>query len=93
MQHYLSCLDPDGPEPDPTDDRSLTLSTLSDGTVVVRGQLDAVGGEKLKAAIESVVQADRPKVTCGPAPSSRPTRWCSWPTTSSPPATCRSSAP
>ena len=61
VRHYLSCLDPDGPEPDPTDDRSLTVSTLSDGTVVVRGQLDAVGGEKLKAALESVVQADRPK--------------------------------
>lgn len=61
VRHYLSCLDPDGPEPDPTDDRSLTVSTLSDGTVVFRGQLDAVGGEKLKAALESVVQADRPK--------------------------------
>ena len=29
--------------------------------MVVRGQLDAVGGEKLKAALESIVQADRPK--------------------------------
>jgi Domain of unknown function (DUF222) len=61
VHHYLACLDPDGPEPDPTDERSLTVSTFSDGTVVVRGQLDAVGGEKLKAALESVVQADRPK--------------------------------
>ena len=61
VQHYLSRLDPDGPEPDPTEDRSLTLSTMSDGTVVIRGQLDATGGEKLKTAIESVVQADRPK--------------------------------
>jgi hypothetical protein len=61
VHHYLSRLDPDGPEPDPTDERALTISTLSDGTVLVRGQLDAVGGEKFKAAIESVVQADRPK--------------------------------
>ncbi|MCZ2860019.1 HNH endonuclease signature motif containing protein [Blastococcus sp. VKM Ac-2987] len=61
VQHYLSRLDPDGPEPDPTDERALTLSTFSDGTVVVRGQLDAVGGEKLRMALESVVQADRPK--------------------------------
>ncbi|HET6391574.1 MAG TPA: DUF222 domain-containing protein, partial [Blastococcus sp.] len=60
VHHYLSRLDPDGPEPDPTDERSLTVSTFADGTVVVRGQLDAVGGEKLKAALESVVQADRP---------------------------------
>ena len=61
VHHYLSRLDPDGPEPDPTDERSLTISTLSDGTVLVRGQLDAVGGEKLQAALESILQADRPK--------------------------------
>jgi hypothetical protein len=61
VHHYLSRLDPDGPEPDPTDERSLTLSTFSDGTVVVRGQLDAVGGEKLQAALEAITQADRPK--------------------------------
>jgi hypothetical protein len=61
VHHYLSRLDPDGPEPDPTEERSLTLSTFSDGTVVIRGQLDAIGGEKLKTALESIVQADRPK--------------------------------
>ncbi|CCG04331.1 HNH endonuclease signature motif containing protein [Blastococcus saxobsidens] len=61
VQHYLARLDPDGPEPDPTEERGLTLSTFSDGTVVIRGQLDAVGGEKLQAALEAVVQADRPK--------------------------------
>jgi hypothetical protein len=61
VHHYLSRLDPDGPEPDPTDERSLTLSTFSDGTVVVRGQLDAIGGEKLQTALEAIVQADRPK--------------------------------
>ncbi|CAA9261864.1 MAG: hypothetical protein; putative nucleic acid binding and endonuclease domains [uncultured Blastococcus sp.] len=61
VHHYLSCLDPDGPEPDPTEERSLTLWTLADGTVLLRGQLDPVGGEKVKTAIESVVQADRPK--------------------------------
>jgi Domain of unknown function (DUF222) len=59
VHHYLSRLDPDGPEPDPTDERSLTLSTFSDGTVVLRGQLDAVGGEKLQAALEAITQADR----------------------------------
>jgi hypothetical protein len=61
VHHYLSRLDPDGPEPDPTDERSLTLAKFSDGTVVVRGQLDAVGGEKLQAALEAIAQADRPK--------------------------------
>src|SRR3954453_3123627 len=58
--HYLARLDPDGPEPDPTEGRSLTLARHSDGTVALRGQLDAVGGEKLAAALESLVQADRP---------------------------------
>ena len=61
VHHYLSRLDPDGPEPDPTDQRSLTLSKFSDGTVALRGQLDAVGGEKLQAALEAITQADRPK--------------------------------
>ncbi|MCW2508531.1 MAG: hypothetical protein JWP68_1679, partial [Modestobacter sp.] len=59
--HYLACLDPDGTEPDPTEGRSLTISKHSDGCVSVRGQLDAVGGEKLQAALESIVQAARPK--------------------------------
>jgi hypothetical protein len=61
VHHYLACLDPDGPEPDPTEGRSLTLSRHADGTLGLRGQLDAVGGEKLQAALESIVQAARPK--------------------------------
>jgi hypothetical protein len=60
VRHYLACLDPDGPEPDPTDGRSLTLSRHGDGTLGIRGQLDAVGGEKLQAALEAIVQAARP---------------------------------
>src|SRR3954454_23700907 len=60
VDHYLARLDPDGPEPDPTEGRSLTLARHSDGTVSLRGELDAVGGEKLAAALESFVQADRP---------------------------------
>jgi hypothetical protein len=59
--HYLACLDPDGPEPDPTEGRSLTISKHADGCVSLRGQLDAVGGEKLQAALESIVQAARPQ--------------------------------
>ena len=50
MGHYLACLDPDGPEPGPTEGRSLTIAKHADGCVSVRGQLDAVGGEKLQAA-------------------------------------------
>src|SRR3954449_10583056 len=58
--HYLARPNPDGPEPDPTEGRSLSLARHSDGTVSLRGELDAVGGEKLQAALESLVQADRP---------------------------------
>jgi hypothetical protein len=60
VEHYLARLDPDGPEPDPTEGRSLTLVKHADGSLSVRGELDAVGGEKLQAAVESIVQASRP---------------------------------
>jgi len=61
VAHYLARLDPDGPEPDPTEGRSLTLARLLDGSLSIRGELDAVGGEKLQAALESIVQSDRPQ--------------------------------
>ncbi len=57
---YLAGLDPDGPEPDPTEGRSLTISKHADGSVSGRFHLDAVGGEKLQTAVEAHVQADRP---------------------------------
>jgi hypothetical protein len=60
VQHFLSRLDPDGAEPDPTQGRSLSLARHSDGSLSIRGELDAVGGEKLQAALESIVQAARP---------------------------------
>ncbi|MCZ2858002.1 DUF222 domain-containing protein [Blastococcus sp. VKM Ac-2987] len=60
VDHYLTRLDPDGPEPDPTEGRSLVFTTHADGSVGFRGELDAVGGEKLQAAVESIVQATRP---------------------------------
>jgi hypothetical protein len=59
--HFLARLDPDGTEPDPTEGRSLSLARLLDGRVVGRFELDAVGGEKVAAALESIVQADRPR--------------------------------
>ena len=58
--HYLARLDPDGTEPDPTEQRSLSFTTHTDGTVSFHGTLDAVGGEKFQAAIESIQQASRP---------------------------------
>jgi hypothetical protein len=57
---YLARLDPDGPEPDPTEGRSLTLATHADGSVSGRFALDAVGGEKVQAVLESMLQANRP---------------------------------
>jgi uncharacterized protein DUF222 len=60
VHHYLSRLDPDGTEPDPTEQRSLSIARHADGSRTVRGELDAVGGEKFEAMLESFVQADRP---------------------------------
>ncbi|MGY1697004.1 DUF222 domain-containing protein [Geodermatophilus sp. SYSU D00814] len=60
VRRYCDALDPDGPEPDPTEGRSLTLSKHGDGSLSFRGHLDAVGGEKLQAALEPFVQRDRP---------------------------------
>ena len=60
VHHYLTRLDPDGPEPDPTEGRSLSISRHADGSRTIRGELDAVGGEKFETMLESFVQADRP---------------------------------
>ena len=60
VHHYLSRLDPDGTEPDPTGQRALSIAKHSDGSVTFRGELDAVEGEKFQAVLESFVQADRP---------------------------------
>ncbi|WP_448610650.1 DUF222 domain-containing protein [Geodermatophilus sp. URMC 60] len=59
VHHYLHRLDEDGPEPDPTEGRRLVLARHADGSVTGRFDLDAVGGERLRAALESVVQAGR----------------------------------
>jgi hypothetical protein len=60
VQRYLLGLEPDGPEPNPTEGRRLVFSRHADGSVSFSGHLDAVGGEKLQAALEAHVQADRP---------------------------------
>ncbi|MGY1830090.1 DUF222 domain-containing protein [Geodermatophilus sp. SYSU D01180] len=60
VQYYCNDLDPDGPEPDPTEGRSLTLARHADGSLSIRGHLDPVGGERLQTALEAHVQADRP---------------------------------
>ncbi|SEL39102.1 protein of unknown function, partial [Blastococcus sp. DSM 46786] len=60
VAHYLDRLDPDGAEPDPTEGRSLSFVKHADGSISLRGELDAVGGEKLQTAVESIVQANRP---------------------------------
>src|SRR3954447_14683390 len=58
---FDAALDPDGAEPDPTEGRRLTITKHADGSISGRFDLDAVGGEKVQAAIESIVQASRPK--------------------------------
>jgi hypothetical protein len=61
VQHFLDRLDPDGREPDPTEDRAVSIAKHADGSITVRGELDAVGGEKFCTVLESMVQASRPK--------------------------------
>jgi hypothetical protein len=56
----LDRLDADGPEPDPTEQRFLSLAKHTDGSVSFRGHLDPLGGEKFRAALESLLQAHRP---------------------------------
>ncbi len=56
---YLAKLDPDGPEPDPTEERALTLVQHPDGTWTIGGTLDAVGGQKIATALESIAAAGR----------------------------------
>jgi hypothetical protein len=59
VHHYLDRLDEDGPEPDPTEGRRLLIATHADGSISGRFDLDPVGGERLQAALESLVQAGR----------------------------------
>ena len=59
VQHYLGRLDPDGPEPDPTEERELSWTRRSDGGLDGRFHLDAMGGDKFCAAVESLLQAGR----------------------------------
>ncbi|WP_409332201.1 HNH endonuclease signature motif containing protein [Trujillonella humicola] len=56
---YLAKLDPDGPEPDPTEQRAFTMVQHPDGSWTVRGTLDAVGGQKVATALEAVSAASR----------------------------------
>jgi hypothetical protein len=56
---YLAALDPDGPEPDPTEGRSLSLVQHPDGSFTGGFTLDAVGGEKVATALESIAARSR----------------------------------
>ncbi|MGY1651666.1 DUF222 domain-containing protein [Geodermatophilus sp. SYSU D01119] len=60
VRRYCNALDPDGPEPDPTEGRRMSVVRHADGTVSFHLQLDAVGAERFATAVEAHVQADRP---------------------------------
>jgi hypothetical protein len=57
--HYLNRLDPDGREPDPTEQRSLTLVQHPDGTVTGGLALDQHGGETVMTALEAAAAKSR----------------------------------
>src|SRR3954451_10930936 len=56
---YLAALDPDGPEPDPTEGRSLSMVQHPDGSFTGGFTLDAIGGEKVATALESIAAQGR----------------------------------
>ena len=56
---YLARLDPDGREPDPTEQRSLTLAQHPDGAVTGGLTLDQVGGETVMTALEATAAKSR----------------------------------
>ena len=56
---YLARLDPDGREPDPTEERSLTLVQHPDGAVTGGLTLDQVGGEKVMTTLEALAAKSR----------------------------------
>src|SRR4051812_5607018 len=57
---YLQMLDTDGPEPDPTEQRTLTFTRHADGSITGRFHLDPMGAEKVTTALESINQTHRP---------------------------------
>ena len=72
-------LDPDGTEPDPTEGRSLSMSQHSAAAFSGGSPLDAVGGEKVATALESIAAADPAAPgTPHPRPASAATRSSSW---------------
>src|SRR6476469_6943417 len=56
---YMAALDPDGPEPDPTEGRSLSMVQHPDGTFTGGFTLDEVGGEKVATALEAIAATSR----------------------------------
>jgi hypothetical protein len=58
--HYLARLNPDGPEPDPTEGRRLSIAKHADGSTTGRWELDPIGSEKVQTALEAICQANRP---------------------------------
>ena len=86
---YRQALDPDGPEPDPTEGRRLTLVRRADGSGTGRFDLDAVGVEKFTGGDRVDRAGHARRVTTAPGRSRTPMRWCSCVTTSSRRARCR----
>jgi hypothetical protein len=56
---YLGRLNPDGTEPDPTEDRSFVLAQHPDGTVTGGLVLDQHGGETVLTAVEAYAARSR----------------------------------
>jgi hypothetical protein len=75
---FLQMLDTDGPEPDPTEQRTLTWTRHPDGSITGRFHLDPVGAEKVQAALEAHRQADRPAADQRTLGQQQADAWVQW---------------
>jgi hypothetical protein len=61
VRHWVAGIDPDGALDDAAGmQRVLRMAVSADGRIYVTGHLDAVGGETVHSALESLMNADRP---------------------------------
>jgi hypothetical protein len=61
VRHWVAGIDPDGALDDAAAmPRVLRMAVSADGRIYLSGHLDAVGGETVHAALEALMNADRP---------------------------------
>ncbi len=80
VHQVLARLDQDGPEPDSTEERFLSVAKHADGSGTGRFHLTRSAWRSCRPRWSRSCRRTAPRVTPVPGPSSRPTPWSSWPT-------------